>query len=188
MRFTVVVALALALAAPARADRESSWPRLALAGPSLGMAQPDPGLVSRLSIDTLLMGSAEGGSGGGQRPEPVLALVLGIIPGFGLGHFYAGAKKEATTWLIIDLALLGGSIVIWVLADNPVDALVWIAWIVERGFEGYFAFKAAGGSSSAAAPAPGSGVLASLDPRATPATRSLDAPDARAAPAFALRF
>ena len=170
MRFTVVAAAALALAAPARADWEVPCPRLALAGPSAGMERPQPGLVDRLTIDPSLMGSGDGG----QRPEPVLALVLGIIPGFGLGHFYAGAKNQATTWLIIDLALLGGSIIIWVLADNPVDALVWIAWIVERGFEGYFAFKAAGGSASAAAPAPQAGVLASLDPRA--------------APAFALRF
>lgn len=185
MRF-IVAAVALAIAAPALAgEGDHPW-RLSLAGPSAGLEQPRLALVDRLALDPELMGSASGG----ERPEPVLALVLGVIPGFGLGHFYAGKKGEATTWLIIDLALLGGSIVIWVLADNPVDALVWIAWIVERGFEGYFAFKAAGGSGSAAAPAPQQGVLASLDPRAAPAPHAgpLASLGAGAAPALALRF
>ncbi|HEY6104609.1 MAG TPA: hypothetical protein VIV59_01410 [Anaeromyxobacteraceae bacterium] len=167
MRFAIAAAtaaFALSLAAPARAAEEIPSLRLSLAGPSAGTQPPQPGLVEPLTLDPSLMGSGDGG-----RPEPVLALVLGIIPGFGLGHFYAGARSQATTWLIIDLALLGGSIVIWALAGSPADALVWIAWVVERGFEGYFAFKAAGGSTHAAAPAPAAGVLASLDPRAAPA-------------------
>ncbi len=163
MRF-IVVAAALAIAAPALAEEGVAAPRLSLAGPSAGIAQPPLALVDHLRLDPELAGS-----GSGERPEPVLALVLGIIPGFGLGHFYAGKKGEATTWLIIDLALLGGSILIWTLANDPAGALVWIAWIVERGFEGYFAFKAAGGSSSAAAPATSTEGLASLDPRGSPA-------------------
>ena len=165
MRFAISLALALAFAVPARAAEGLPDLRLSLSGPSAGMERPAPILAQRLALDPGLAGSG----GGGQRPEPVLALVLGVIPGFGLGHFYAGAKGQATTWLIIDLVLLGGSIILWTLADNPVDTLVWIGWIVERGFEGYFAFKAAGGSTHAAAPAPAAGVLASLDPRAAPA-------------------
>ena len=184
MRFIVAAAVALALAAPALAAEEVPSLRLTLAGPSAGMERPQPGLVDHLTLDPSLAGSG----GDGQRPEPVLALVLGIIPGFGLGHFYAGAKNQAVTWLIIDLALLGGSILIWSLAGDPAGALVWIAWVVERGFEGYFAFKAAGGSTSAAAPAPATGVLASLDPRAAPAPAALAPLEPGAAPAIALRF
>ncbi len=181
MRF-IAASVALALAAPALAAEEMAAPRLVLAG-SAGMERAAPALVDRLTLDPSLMGSG----GDGQRPEPVLALVLGIIPGFGLGHFYAGAKNQAVTWLIIDLAILGGSILIWALAGSPADALVWIAWVVDRAFEGYFAFKAAGGSASAAAPAPATGVLASLDPRAA-ATAPLPSLDVGAAPAMALRF
>ncbi len=162
MRFAAVAALALALAAPASAVEGPPSPRLSLAGPSAGTERAQPGLGGTLSLDPALFGSGSGG----QRPEPVLALVLGVIPGFGLGHFYAGARNQATTWLIVDLALLGGSIVIWTVAGAPLDALVWIAWVVERGFEGYFAFKAAGGSMNASAPARPAGALASLDPRA----------------------
>ena len=165
MRFAVAAALALALAAPALAAEGRPDLRLSMAGPSAGLERPEPGLAGTLALDPALAGSGSGG----QRPEPVLALVLGVIPGFGLGHLYAGARNQATTWLIIDLALLAGSIVLWTAANNPLDTLVWIAWIVERGFEGYFAFRAAGGSASAAAPAAAAGALASLDPRSAPA-------------------
>jgi hypothetical protein len=161
MRFAAALAFALALAAPGRAAEGLPDLRLSLAGPSAAMERPPPGLVAGLALDPALAGSGSGG----ERPEPVLALVLGVIPGFGLGHFYAGAKGQATNWLIIDLALLAGSIVIWAVADNPVDALVWVAWIVERGFEGYFAFRAAGGPAAASMAAPAAGALASLDPR-----------------------
>lgn len=164
MRLIAAAVVALALAAPAAADEVPSL-RLALADFPAGTAL-QPGLAPRLALDPSLAGSGSGG----QRPEPVLALVLGIIPGFGLGHFYAGARGQATTWLVIDLALLGGSIVIWATAGQPLGALIWIAWVVERGFEGYFAFQAAGGSARAAAPERPAGALASLDPRSGAAT------------------
>lgn len=167
MRFIVVAALALGFTAPASASTEIPELHLSLAGPLAGMERSQPALAETLALDPELAGS---GAGGG-RPEPVLALVLGIIPGFGLGHFYAGATGQAYTWLIIDLALLGGSIIIWSVAGSPLDALIWIAWVVERAFEGYFAFTAAGGPRRAAAPAlaPATGALASLDPRSSPA-------------------
>ncbi len=161
MRFIIAAALAVGLAAPAGASADASGLRLSLNGPSAGVERAQPSLVGRLALDPEPAGS---GSGSG-RPEPVLALVLGIIPGFGLGHFYAGATGQATTWLIIDLALLGGSIVIWTVAGAPLDALIWIAWVVERAFEGYFAFQAAGGSRRAAVEVPVTGAVASLDPR-----------------------
>ena len=166
MRFALAAGLALALAGSARASTPASADlsgpgalRLSLAGFGAQPEQTLPALAETLHLDT-----AVAGGGDGRRAEPALALVLGVIPGFGLGHFYAGAKGEATTWLIIDLALLGGSIVIWTLAGQPFDTLVLVAWLVERGFEGYFAFRAAGGHM-AALPAPGDGALASLDPR-----------------------
>lgn len=161
MRFIIAAALAVGLAAPAGASADASGLRLSLNGPSAGVERAQPSLVGTLALDLEPAGS---GSGSG-RAEPVLALVLGIIPGFGLGHFYAGANREATTWLIIDLALLGGSIVIWSVAGSPLDALIWIVWVVERGFEGYFAFQAAGGSRRAAVEVPVTGAVASLDPR-----------------------
>ena len=163
MRFIVLAALALGLTAPASASTGIPELHLSRAGPLAGMERSQPALAETLALDPELAGS---GADGG-RPEPVLALVLGVIPGFGLGHFYAGARGEATTWLIIDLVLLGGSIVIWSVAGSPLDALIWIAWVVERGFEGYFAFKAAGGSARAEAPERAAGALASLDPRSS---------------------
>lgn len=161
MRFAACIALAVVLAGPARAEEGLPRLRLAVNGPGAGFDGASP-----LAADALRLDPAWSGGGAGQRPEPALALVLGIIPGFGLGHFYAGARGQATTWLIIDLALLGGSILIWTLAGDPLDTLVWIGWIVERGFEGYFAFRAAGGSRVGAA-APAAAALASLDPRAS---------------------
>ncbi len=161
MRFAISLALALAFAVPARAAEGLPDLRLSLSGPSAGMERPAPILAQRLALDPALAGSGDGG----QRPEPVLALVLGVIPGFGLGHFYAGAKGQATTWLIIDLALLAGSIVIWSTAGAPLDALIWIAWVVERAFEGYFAYRAAGGAPAASLAVPAAGALAALDPR-----------------------
>ena len=163
MRFTIAAALALGLAAPAGASADGPGLRLALNGPLAGMERAQPSLVGTLALDPELAGS---GAASGQ-PEPVLALVLGVVPGFGLGHFYAGASGQATTWLIIDLALLGGSIIIWSVAGDPLNALIWIAWFVERAFEGYFAFQAAGGSRRASATDPSRGALASLDPRST---------------------
>lgn len=160
MRFALA-ALVLALAVPALASEGDPGLRLSLSGPSAGMERARPALAETLALDPDLAGSGAGG----RRAEPVLAMILGFIPGFGLGHFYAGANREATTWLIIDLVLLGGSIVIWSVAGSPLDALIWIVWVVERGFEAYFAFKAAGGSTRAEAPAPAAGGLASLDPR-----------------------
>ncbi len=161
MRFIIAAALAFGIAVPAGASADAAELRLSLNGPSAGMERAQPSLVGTLALDPELAGSGAGG----ERREPVLALVLGIIPGFGLGHFYAGATGQATTWLIIDLALLGGSIVIWSVAGAPLDALIWIVWVVERGFEGYFAFQAAGGSRRAAVEVPTAGALASLDPR-----------------------
>jgi hypothetical protein len=110
-------------------------PRAHLAVPELSVAG-----VTLLGVDT------GGGAGGGrQRVEPALALILGIIPGFGIGHLLAGSDQWVI-WLIADIVIFA----VWpggfLFADghgayNFLGLLV----LVERIFEGISAYQAAGG-------------------------------------------
>jgi hypothetical protein len=96
------------------------------------------------------------GSGGDRDAKAILALILGIIPGFGVGHIVAD-HPGWTTWLIIDIVI----VVVWVLAwqlGGPMGLLSFIVTVVERAFEGYFAYSAAmgryGGPQLVTAPDP----------------------------------
>lgn len=103
--------------------------------------------VPPLHLDAALARDAGGGEGYRRgRVEPVVSLVLGIIPGFGLGHYLAGAPFQ--TWLVVDVALLAAVIVASVLDGGVLVALVWGATFVERVFEGIDAYRAAGGRLS----------------------------------------
>jgi hypothetical protein len=82
----------------------------------------------------------------------VLALVLGIFPGFGLGHYIAGAAWQ--TWTVIDVLLLVGLIVVSAVDSGPLYALAWIATVVERVIEGLDAYHKAGGGRIAARGSP----------------------------------
>jgi hypothetical protein len=134
---------------------------LALASPSGARASLDLRLEvfegggaapARLSLDVpdlpvrdLPVLAARHGGGGGVRTEPGLCLVLGIIPGFGLGHALAGSPQWVI-WLIADIvifALWPGGFFLYDhgSAYNFLGLLV----LVERVFEGISAFQAAGG-------------------------------------------
>ena len=149
MRLLAVAALAALGAAAAPARALDGAPRLSLAampsGPSatlLDRSAPSPAggghLVRALRADDALLG----GGDGGHPVEPVVALILGIIPGFGLGHWYAG-DPNFITWTIVDAVFLVGAIVIT--AAVNLGALVWIAWLAEHVIQGYLAHEYASG-------------------------------------------
>lgn len=144
MRNAIFVAILFAVACPlaARADLTLRHPVFTdgVAGAAAGAHLVPPLRLGDVALDT--------GSGAGGGTEPVLALVLGIFPGFGLGHYVAGAPWEK--WAVIDTLLLVG-LVVAIAADLGVfEALAWIATIVERVIEGLDAFKRAGGRIGAA--------------------------------------
>jgi hypothetical protein len=164
----VLVALAPAAAAAA--------PGLRL--PSLEDARPVAPSV-RLDVPALDLGAGAAAplrlDGAGARAAgdatPALSLILGIIPGFGLGHLVAGSPRW-TTWLIVDVVLLA----IWVIGseveplnESPLDTLFFVAVVVERVFEGIDAFKAAGGRLAAGSPR-GGAALALARPLRDPAS------------------
>lgn len=149
---------ALLIAAPAaRAD-------LAL---HLGQAAPaDWHLVPELALDGHgaldLQLARDGGRSGGPRVEPALCLVLGIIPGFGLGHLLAHSHNWAV-WLVVDVVIavvFWGPYWYWPGHPGYFPALNLLV-LVERIIEGASAYQAAGGGrlfpldrGLAAAPAP----------------------------------
>jgi hypothetical protein len=106
-----------------------------------------------------------------------VALILGIIPGFGLGHWYAG-DPNFITWTIVDVIFLVGAIVITVAVD--LGALVWIAWLVEHAFQGYLAHEYASGHGKATPKLKG---VESLAPGLEPPAR-----DAGTAPLLGFAF
>jgi hypothetical protein len=107
------------------------------------------------------MNRADDGAGArGGTAEPALALILGIIPGFGLGHLVANSPRW-TTWLIVDIALLA----VWIVGSSldvgdPLGALFLVAVVVERVFEGIDAFKSAGGRMAMSGQSPPAWALA----------------------------
>lgn len=169
---TLLAAALLSLSAAPLAARADFSPRLELpspsaAAPAVGLDLPD----LELGTFTASAFSAERWSGAGNhrvRVEPVLCLVLGIIPGFGIGHLLAGSDRWVT-WLVIDILI---AVVFWgpywYWPGHPgyfpdLNLLV----LVERIFEGIFAYEAAGGGrvfrlDGRLAAAPPSPVLSAL--------------------------
>ena len=153
MRLFAASLLAAVSLAAAPALALDGAPRLALSGTPPG---PSATLLCRSSRSTAAGGHLAGalrmddallGGGDGTRSaDPVVALILGIIPGFGLGHWYAG-DPNFITWTIVDAVFLVGAILITVAVD--LGALVWIAWIVEHGIQGYLANEYASGRGKA---------------------------------------
>ncbi len=106
----------------------------------------------RLDADASLV-IDDGGGAGHHRyrsgVEPVLALILGIIPGFGLGHLIAESPRFVM-WLVIDVVLLAvGGFGFWgphYLDPYPLGGVFGLLVLVERVIEGIDAFHQAGGS------------------------------------------
>jgi hypothetical protein len=150
MRTLAAAALALTLcAAPAQAGGTPdalTLPSGAPRGPSATLLEGRPGagaphglLVGALDVRGLAdLGS--GASGDGGRREPAVALLLGFIPGFGLGHWYAG-DPNYLTWTIIDVVFIVAAIVIT--ASVHMGGLIWLGWVVEHAIQGYLAYELA---------------------------------------------
>jgi hypothetical protein len=112
-----------------------------------GGSAPPAHLVPALSLGGGAPDLGSGGSTGGGN-NPVLALVLGIFPGFGLGHYVAGAAWQ--TWALIDVLILVAAIVITSVDAGILVPLAWVAIVVERVIEGLDAYHEAGGGKVAA--------------------------------------
>lgn len=129
-------ALELRLAAPSAPARES--------GPGLQLPQLRWGAEAAADLG-LDPGSGEQIRGAGRK-EPVVCLVLGIFPGFGIGHLLAGSDRWVV-WLVVDIAiaaLFWGPLYYW--PDHPgYFPLLNLLVLAERIAQGILAYEAAGG-------------------------------------------
>ncbi len=170
MRTTIAaVLLSLSLAAPAAARAD-----LALSLPSLGaerapagllseptawarLGSPEPRLVPDLRLDPAL--DLGGGDGMRRSDRAVLALVLGIIPGFGVGHVVAEVDSWVI-WLVVDVVVFAISGIFW-FGPGP-DWPGALIWVLERVLEGVDAYHRALGRHflTRAGPPPGAPALA----------------------------
>jgi len=148
MRSVLLAALVAAAAAPAAARADLSLRLEAFDGPSeyastAGLELPALALegVPAAAID---QGGGAPAHRAGRRVEPAVALILGIIPGFGLGHFLAGSH-DAVYWLIADIVIFflwpGG----FFFTSDRAYSFLGLLVLVERVIEGLSAFQAAGG-------------------------------------------
>jgi hypothetical protein len=156
VRNALLLAVLFAAACPfaARAELTLQHPVFADAGAAAGAHLVPPLRLGSIALDT--------GAGAGSGTEPVLALILGIFPGFGLGHYVAGAAWQ--NWALIDGLLLIAAIVVTAADLGVLEALAWIATVVERVVEGLDAYHAAGGGRIAARTASTRERLAALGP------------------------
>jgi hypothetical protein len=134
---------ALLLAAPALASAYTlrlDAPAVAAPRLELGLPQLTLGEGGQAPLDLELARDR------GGRVEPALCLVLGIIPGFGVGHLLAHSRNWVI-WLVVDIVV---AVVFWgpywYWPGHPgyfpvLNLLV----LVERIFEGVSAYQAAGG-------------------------------------------
>ncbi len=144
---TTLLALALAafaLPAAARADltlRLDGFDRAATPAQHLEVPALSVGGLPSVALD-----EGGGARARAQRIDPALALILGIIPGFGIGHLLAGSPQW-TLWLVADILIAvvaWGPFFYW--SDRPgYFPLFSLLVLVERIFEGISAYQAAGG-------------------------------------------
>ncbi|HEY7724280.1 MAG TPA: hypothetical protein VH880_03045 [Anaeromyxobacteraceae bacterium] len=145
---SAILALALLAAPAARAEvayrllgNDADGPAARLELPALGVGLADP--AARWPVD---LARDRGGGRGGGRAEPALALLLGIIPGFGIGHLVAGSPRWVT-WLVVDIVIAfvaWGPFWYWPARPGYFPFLNLLV-LVERIFEGLSAYEAAGG-------------------------------------------
>lgn len=140
-------------------------------------ARPSESAVLRL-LDGTFLGQArlprldDGGADTGTRQ--ILSLVLGFFPGFGLGHLVARDRDGFILFLIIDLALYAGGVVVGsVLGSGLFWGLGGLVWLVVHIFQALDAYARSGGErlvqrarDQAVLVASASGRTAPLDPAA----------------------
>ncbi len=87
--------------------------------------------------------------GGGLSSDlrQILALILGFIPGFGLGHLVAGDRDGFILFLVIDIALYAAGIVLGTFLKT---GLFWglggVVWLVVHIIQAIDAYGSAGGA------------------------------------------
>jgi hypothetical protein len=88
-----------------------------------------------------------GGSGVSNDLRPILALVLGLLIGFGLGHLVARDRNGFVLFLIVDLViiLLGGGLGLVPGIGLLGGGLAGLALLVSHIIQGIDAFEKAGG-------------------------------------------
>jgi hypothetical protein len=175
MRALMIFCLLVAAPATAQADLALSlggdrfpWPAAHLLGPDDDQG-PSLHLIPQLSLDgglaVMTQGAGRGTLTEGMAPgeRQALAFVLGVIPGFGLGHVVAGSH-DWPIWLVVDVVLfvVVGFGFWWGPWWHGAEAVGVLLFLVERGFEGYFAYRAAGGRPIARDALPENRALASL--------------------------
>jgi hypothetical protein len=143
----ILLALALAVLALPAAARAAYDLRLELFdGASEPGAHLEVPALSIAGVPMLAVDTGGGAPGRRQRVEPALALILGIIPGFGLGHLLAGSEQWVI-WLIADIVIFlvwpGGFF--FVSDRGNAYGFLGLLVLVERIFEGISAYQAAGG-------------------------------------------
>jgi hypothetical protein len=87
--------------------------------------------------------------GGGMSSDlrQILALILGFVPGFGLGHLVAGDRDGFILFLVIDLALyIGGVVLGSVFRAGLFWGLGGVVWLVVHVIQALDAYAAAGGA------------------------------------------
>lgn len=107
-----------------------------------------------------------------------LSIFLAIIPGFGLGHFWANDTGGFITFLIVDVAVWTGG---WLLS-NWIGPFAWILTVAAKVWQVYDVVRVTGGAGGDA-PDPLRRRLAAL-----PATERVSAYAAVATPAFSIGF
>jgi len=148
MRSTLLVLLVALGAAPAGARADLTLRLGAFDGPADPAPRPHLELPA-LALDGMTAPAFvldEGGGAGrrGHRADPAVSLILGIIPGFGIGHLIAGAQQWIY-WLIADILIFAvwpGGFFYFNGSGYPFLGLL---VLVERIVEGISAFQAAGG-------------------------------------------
>lgn len=157
MRLWLALALGSAVLLGGAAARAET--RLSLGAPRLQLEHPAPHLLDAHldlfglgALAELPLGQLDQGGGAGRalhtdaETRQVLSFILGIIPGFGIGHLLAGSHDGFVLFLIVDVVLLTADILFCSLAPDPLCALGWVVTVVERVFEGYDAYTSSGGA------------------------------------------
>ena len=150
MRSTLIALLVALGAAPAGARADLTLRLAAFDGPA-APAPPQHLELPALAVDGMTAPAFAldegGGAGrrGGHRADPAVSLILGIIPGFGIGHLIAGSQQWIY-WLIADILIFavwpGG---FFYFDHGSAYPLLGLLVLVERIVEGISAFQAAGG-------------------------------------------
>lgn len=86
----------------------------------------------------------EGGGVSGETRQ-ILALILGFVPGFGLGHLIARDKDGFILFLIIDVAIYALWGTLGFVLKGPFWGLGGLVWIVVHIIQGLDAYAQAGG-------------------------------------------